>query len=78
MNVDAPKPCEWISSLKNDYTSQDARLLLGVRGALGLKCKVSASANGMKRYLRYGGTVISTEEGVRIAKVPGPTMRSVV
>lgn len=32
----------------------------------------------MKRYPRYGGTVISTEEGARIAKVPGPTMRSVV
>ncbi|KAJ5731719.1 aldolase [Penicillium malachiteum] len=34
--------------------------------------------NDLAVYNRYGGTVISTEEGARIAKALGPTCRSVI
>ncbi|KAI0428711.1 class II aldolase/adducin N-terminal [Xylaria sp. FL1042] len=34
--------------------------------------------NDLAVYPRYGGTVISTEEGARIAKALGPTMRSII
>lgn len=34
--------------------------------------------NDLAVYNRYGGTVVSTEEGARIAKALGPTCRSVI